>query len=609
MRVPILLSLLGLFQLSFLQADKNLNRRTSISIDPVDWESLVYHGITNYSAGEHSTLYIEYTTEGSSSNDIKNAGDFSIWGMGWNLEGMFGNGTTVDQKRPTQLFNGDVRKVSAGYFHSLFLYADGSLWGTGSNSGGELGDGTKVNKTSPIKVVSGDVVDMVAGARHSAFIKEDGSLWAMGKNDYGQLGIGNNIDQSSPIKVIEKGVLFVDVGGFNTLFVKSDGSLWGMGENEDGQLGVVGPEAIDTPIKIVSEGVIAASFGWNYLAFIKNDNSLWVLGNNDWGQLGNGTNEPSSTPVMIEASGVTSVSAGGGHLLYIKEDGSLWGVGRNDGGRLGTGNEVHQKIPVEIFKSGLELKFTPFGSDLEYTSVISVSAGGSHSLFMKNDGSLWGMGSNWAGGLGQGESVSDVYEPVQILLSATTSYYYEVSVEHSVGGSVEGGGLISLNEDAKVTAVPAPGYKFDSWSGDLQSSQNPFTFRRYHDLKLRANFVEDISDDDGDGVSNHDEWVIYDTNASNSDTDGDGLSDKEEIDQGKNPNSPVEDGDVVEQAILVTPFVNGWFYEPKMGWLFTNNLAYPYIFDANNSSWMYFKSGSEIPKFWHYGKKEWVELR
>ena len=82
------------------------------------------------------------------------------------------------------------------------------------------------------------------------------------------------------------------------------------------------------------------------------------------------------------------------------------------------------------------------------------------------------MGSNWIGGLGQGESVSDVYEPVEILPSATTSYYYEVTVEPSVGGSIEGGGSIPLNEDAKVTAVPAPGYKFDSWSGDLKSLQN-----------------------------------------------------------------------------------------------------------------------------------------
>lgn len=612
-RVPILLALLGLFQLSFLQADEVLNRRTSISSDPIDWESFVSDGITNYSAGEHTTLYIEYTTEGLNSNDIQNTGDFSVWGMGWNSQGMYGNGTTVDQKRPTQLFDGDVRKVSAGYFHSLFLYDDGSLWGTGSNSGGELGDGTKVNKTFPIKVVSGDVVDMVAGTRHSVFIEEDGSLWAMGKNDYGQLGIGNNIDQSSPVKVIEKDVLFVDVGGFNTLFVKSDGSLWGMGNNEDGQLGVDGPEAINAPIKIVSSGVIAASFGWGFLTFVKSDGSLWTLGSNEWGQLGNGTQIASSTPIKIELSGVASVSAGGGHLLYIKEDGSLWGVGRNDGGRLGTGNEVHQKIPVEIFKSGLEPKFTFFGgSDLEYISVISVSAGGSHSLFMKNDGSLWGMGSNWIGGLGQGEARDDELLPVEIIPSSSTDAHYLVTVLTSIGGTAEGGGSIPYNRDAKLTALPSPGYKFHNWSQDLHSLHNPFIFRRYHDLTLKANFIEDTADDDGDGLDNYEEWVVYETNASNPDTDGDGISDKDEIDGGGDPNEHNVDSqgvDFTETNSTITPFVNGWFYEPTMGWLYTNRQTYPYIFDSNNSAWMYFKTGDLFPKFWHYGRSEWIELK
>ena len=606
-RLSFLLSLLSLFHFSFLNGAKDLNRRTSI-----DWESVVYRGMTNYSAGEHTTLFLEYTSDGSISFGTQNTGDFSVWGMGWNSQGMYGNGTTVDENIPTELFDADVRKVAAGYFHSLFLHDDGSLWGNGSNADGQLGDGTKINKTFPIKVLSSGVVDMDAGVGHSAFIKEDRSLWTMGSNKYGQLGIGNYSDQLNPVKVIEQDVLFVDVGGFNTLFIKGDGSLWGMGKNEDGQLGLDEPEAINTPIKIVSSGVIAASFGWNFLTFVKSDGSLWALGNNDWGQLGNGTQIASSTPIKIESSGVASVSAGGGHLLYIKDDGSLWGVGRNSAGRLGIGNDDHQDNPVRILEAKNEFKVTPFGSVIEYTSVISVSAGGSHTLFMKSDGSLWGMGSNWIGGLGQGEVVDDVLSPVEIVSSSSTDAHYLVTVITSVGGTAEGGGSIPYNRDAKLTALPSPGYKFHNWSQDLHSLHNPFIFRRYHDLTLKANFIEDTTDDDGDGLDNYEEWVVYETNASNPDTDGDGISDKDEIDGGGDPNEYNVDSqgvDFTETNSTITPFVNGWFYEPTMGWLYTNRQTYPYIFDSNNSAWMYFKTGDLFPKFWHYGRSEWIELK
>ena len=36
------------------------------------------------------------------------------------------------------------------------------------------------------------------------------------------------------------------------------------------------------------------------------------------------------------------------------------------------------------------------------TGVVSVSAGSTHSLFLKSDGSLWGMGNNEHGQLGDG---------------------------------------------------------------------------------------------------------------------------------------------------------------------------------------------------------------
>ncbi len=54
------------------------------------------------------------------------------------------------------------------------------------------------------------------------------------------------------------------------------------------------------------------------------------------------------------------------------------------------------------------------------SGVASASAGRSHSLFVKTDGSLWAMGYNKFGQLGTG-AMTDVLSPVQILASGVAS--------------------------------------------------------------------------------------------------------------------------------------------------------------------------------------------
>ena len=54
-------------------------------------------------------------------------------------------------------------------------------------------------------------------------------------------------------------------------------------------------------------------------------------------------------------------------------------------------------------------------------------------------------------------------------------------------------------------------------------------------ITVAATFLKDTSDSDSDGLSNYEEYVIRETNASNPDTDGDGLKDKYELDNGLDP--------------------------------------------------------------------------
>lgn len=66
-----------------------------------------------------------------------------------------------------------------------------------------------------------------------------------------------------------------------------------------------------------------------------------------------------------------------------------------------------------------------------------------------------------------------------------------------------------------------------------------------------------------------------------------------------------------EEVSLLTdsanaPFVNGWIYDEKQGWLFTNHEFYPLVYSNKNSSWYYYELGSHSPRnFYSYKTNQW----
>jgi uncharacterized repeat protein (TIGR02543 family) len=181
------------------------------------------------------------------------------------------------------------------------------------------------------------------------------------------------------------------------------------------------------------------------------------------------------------------------------------------------------------------------------------------------------------------------------------------------GGLVNGAGYFEEGVVANISATASTGYIFSNWSGDATGSSNPLSISMDADKSITANFSQDLGDTDGDGLSNYAELVTHRTDPDSLDSDNDGLTDKQEIDRGWNPNS--SDKSVIDAVMEMkgldsnaTPFVNGWFYLPNQGWLWTTRTSYPYFYDATTKAWMYFQSGNEKPKFYHYGTKEWINL-
>ena len=297
-----------------------------------------------------------------------------------------------------------VTKAAAGGYHSLYVTDAGALWAVGDNTFGQLGDGTDSPwQTSRVQVATG-VIDVAAGCYHSLFLKNDGALWAMGSDIDGELGDGAVNDgtdlqyQNPPVRVAD-GVKAVAAGNAHSLFLKNDGTLWAMGANSLGQLGDGTTTYRRTPVQI-ADSVTAVAAGDAHSLFLKNDNTLWAMGANDYGQLGDGTTTTRRAPVRV-ADNVKAVSAGNYHTLFLKYDGTLWAVGANDCGQLADGTTTQRLAPVQVA-----------------AGVMTMAAGGSCSLYVGNDGTLWAVGCNSTGQLGDGTTTTR-RAPVQIAAGVT----------------------------------------------------------------------------------------------------------------------------------------------------------------------------------------------
>ena len=235
-------------------------------------------------------------------------------------------------------------------------------------------------------------------------------LWGWGINPYGSLGQNDTIDRSSPVQIGSDDWAAIAGGLWFILATKIDNTLWAWGYNSYGALGDNTAASKSSPVQVSAlTNWLSISAGKYHSLAIKNDGTLWTWGrNNNYGQLGDGTVINRFSPVQIGTSldKWVFVTASEDFTIAIKGSNNartLWTWGNNQYGQLGSNTVVNRSSPVQL--GGYNLIY-----DIAWASA---SAGRSHVLAVKTDGTLWSWGRNQAGQLGLSDTIYRS-SPVQI---------------------------------------------------------------------------------------------------------------------------------------------------------------------------------------------------
>jgi alpha-tubulin suppressor-like RCC1 family protein len=278
--------------------------------------------------------------------------------------------------------------------------------GWGLNQEGQLGIGSIASpQPDPLIVTSMPDATAISGSlKHTLFLKADGTLAAAGANEVGQLGIGSLVPRFTVVTPLTdssmKSVIQIAAGFRHSVALRADRTVYSWGVNDKGQLGVgqifTHPcQCAITPLKtLVISDVVQIGAGTDFTIALKADGTVWGWGANLSGQLGNGSTATSQTLPAQIGVGV----AGFNNIIAVSAGASHAIALKSDGTVWVWGrNNEGQLGNGTIGGNGLLPQQSPLIS-----GIVQISAGSAHNIAFKNDGRFWAWGSNASGQFGDG---------------------------------------------------------------------------------------------------------------------------------------------------------------------------------------------------------------
>lgn len=189
---------------------------------------------------------------------------------------------------------------------------------------------------------------------------------------------------------------------------------------------IVGPHYPREIVVLISGFIYESmkiSCGGDHTVLLSKTNKIYVWGSNASRQLGfDGVNKRIPTEFILDGE-ISLVSCGYHHTISVKQyhRNQLYVWGRNVSGQLGLNitrkrYDAHDShhLMGEYYSVPNDLPrelVLPIGSDIK-----SISCGGSHTISLMTNGSVYGWGCNYVGQLGIGKSDENIFFPRKINL-------------------------------------------------------------------------------------------------------------------------------------------------------------------------------------------------
>ena len=257
-------------------------------------------------------------------------------------------GSNNDSECETENWN-NIISVSAGGWHTVGLRNDGTVVAVGYN---DTPDSENYYGTGRCDVSDWEnIVAISAGYRNTLGLRSDGTAVAVGYNEYGQCDVSS-----------WKNIIAISAGYSHNVGLRDDGTVVAVGNNNDGQCDVSS-----------WADIIAVSAGGSHTVGLMNDGSVVAVGDNEYGQCD-----------VSSWKDVVAISAGEGHTVGLKSDGTVIATGENE-----TTGVVHRYNNYELVNQNGQCDV------MEWKNIVAISAGGSHTIGLVNDGTVVAVGDNF----------------------------------------------------------------------------------------------------------------------------------------------------------------------------------------------------------------------
>ncbi|MBD8219070.1 Ig-like domain-containing protein [Microbacterium sp. CFBP 13617] len=383
-------------------------------------------------------------------------GQVRAWGL--NDQGQLGNGTTTNSTTPVTVQNiTGATQIAAGAF-SGFALVGGTVRAWGSNAVGTLGNGTNTSSSIPVTVQNITGATQIAAGLSTGYALVGGQVRAWGNSGNGALGNGTGSSTNTPVTVCQltgtnqldplTGITQIDAGNFSGYAVNNTGTVYAWGNNAQGELGIGStPSTTNTAVTVPGIGGTptigkARIKGGARMFFLRTGSDTLSVTTSNMQVVAAGTTvvtavlrDSANQPLVGKAvtftgpagssfSPATATTNGSGIAITTLTTTDTWATpgsslqltaastgvtgtatltvlganayatGNNDNSSLGTG-------------SSATTISTPAQLSLVFPSPVkSLTAASGFSLALLHDGTVWSIGDNSLGQLGDGTTTT-----------------------------------------------------------------------------------------------------------------------------------------------------------------------------------------------------------